>query len=189
MDRAYSTVLLKTVSGPNGARRFEGIASTPATDRSGDIVEPSGARYQLPLPLLWQHDHKDPIGWVRSVVIGDAGIRITGEVADVPHEGSMKTRLADAWEALRLGLVRGLSIGFQTMPGQAERMPGGGLRFKSWDWLELSAVTIPANAEASITSIKAAYARSESVAPGNLVPARRASNRPGIPLIRDERPW
>ena len=30
----------------------------------------------------------------------------------------------------------------------------GGIHFEEWDWLELSAVTIPANAECTITTIK-----------------------------------
>ena len=35
---------------------------------------------------------------------------------------------------------------------------GGGLHFQSWEWLELSACTIPANASANITTVKALYA-------------------------------
>jgi phage head maturation protease len=53
---------------------------------------------------------------------------------------------------MKSGLVRGLSIGFRAT--KAEPIKGGGYRFKEWNWLELSAVTIPCNAEASITSIK-----------------------------------
>lgn len=158
MNRAYCTLAIKAVADAAGARRFEGIASTPTTDRMGDIVEPRGARYQLPLALLWQHDPMDPIGWIRSVTVDSSGIRVQGEVADVPHDGPLRTRLTDAWEALRCGLVRGLSIGFQPVPGTAERMKNGGMRFKEWTWHELSAVSIPANAEANITNIKAADA-------------------------------
>jgi hypothetical protein len=40
------------------------------------------------------------------------------------------------------------------VPEQIERLKSGGLRFKEWEWFELSLVTIPANAEASITAIK-----------------------------------
>src|SRR5690606_25369784 len=51
------------------------------------------------------------------------------------------------------GLVRGLSIGFRGL--DVEEIKGSwSLRFKEWEWLELSAVTIPANAEATIQAIK-----------------------------------
>ena len=52
-------------------------------------------------------------------------------------------------------LVRGLSIGFSATES-ARIEPGYGLRFLKWQWLELSAVTIPANADCSITAIKSA---------------------------------
>src|SRR5690606_2093463 len=45
------------------------------------------------------------------------------------------------------------SIGFQSV--ESARIEGSyGIRFLKWLWLELSAVTIPANAEATITAIK-----------------------------------
>ena len=38
--RAYSTIDIKAMNEDNGKRTFSGIASTPSTDRMGDIVEP-----------------------------------------------------------------------------------------------------------------------------------------------------
>jgi HK97 family phage prohead protease len=155
MHRAYSTLSLKAV-GTGDKRTFSGVASTPSTDRMGDIVEPKGAKFKLPLPLLWQHDSSDPIGWIRSARVTDKGITVEGEVATVDEPGPLKDRLHMAWQMLQSGLVKGLSIGFS--PKESEpidpKSPWGALRFLSWEWLELSAVTIPANQDASISAIK-----------------------------------
>ena len=51
--RAYSTIDIKAMNEDNGKRTFSGIASTPSTDRMGDIVEPKGMEIKLPTPLLW----------------------------------------------------------------------------------------------------------------------------------------
>jgi phage head maturation protease len=62
-------------------------------------------------------------------------------------------RLDEAWESIKIGLVRGLSIGF--MPIEAKPLKNkSGIHFLKWNWHELSAVTIPANSEASIQTIK-----------------------------------
>ncbi len=153
MNRAYSTLEIKSVD--NGKRVFTGIASTPSTDRMGDIVESKGAQFKLPIPLLWQHDSSDPIGWITSAKVTSKGIEIEGEVADIQEEGELKERLLKAWQMLKGKLVRGLSIGFNSI--EYEKIEGTwGYRFLKWEWLELSAVTIPANQDASITAIKSA---------------------------------
>lgn len=36
-------------------RIIRGTATTSSVDRAGDIVDPRGAEFKLPLPLLWQH--------------------------------------------------------------------------------------------------------------------------------------
>jgi HK97 family phage prohead protease len=154
MNRAYSTLEIKAVT--DGKKRtFTGIASTPSTDRMGDVVEPKGAKFKLPIPLLWQHDSADPIGWIHSARVTDKGIEVEGEVANFDEEGPLKQRLTQAWQMLKSKLVRGLSIGFNAL--EHEQIKGTfGLRFTSWEWLELSAVTIAANEEASILAIKSA---------------------------------
>src|SRR5688572_936963 len=50
VDRAWSTLTVKSVDSER--REIEGIASTPSVDRVGDIVEPMGAKFTLPMPLL-----------------------------------------------------------------------------------------------------------------------------------------
>lgn len=133
-------------------REITGIASTPGTDRMGDIVVPEGAKFNLPVPLLWQHEHNQPIGQVVSAKVTDAGIEIVARLAKIEAPSQLAARLEEAWQSIKHGLVRGLSIGFR--PIKYAFMDDGGIEFAEWDWFELSAVTIPANAEASITTVK-----------------------------------
>ena len=151
MKRAYAVLEIKAVDGEK--RTFSGIATTPSTDRMGDVVEPDGATFKLPIPLLWQHDSSDPIGWVRTARVTGKGIEVDGEIASIPEDGPLKQRLDTAWQMLKAKLVRGLSIGFNSI--ESARIDGTyGIRFLKWEWLELSAVTIPANQDATITAIK-----------------------------------
>lgn len=152
MQRAYSVLEIKALD--DDAREITGIASTPSVDRMGDVVEPKGAEFKLPIPFLWQHDPDKPIGNVTRAKVTSSGIEVGIKLVKVEEEGSLKSRLDEAWQSIKAGLVRGLSIGFQSL--ESARIDGTyGLRFSKWQWLELSAVTIPANADASIQTIKA----------------------------------
>jgi HK97 family phage prohead protease len=181
MDRAYSTLEIKALEA-DGKRRFSGTASTPTTDRMGDIVEPKGAEFKLPLPLLWQHNSREPVGWVTAAKVTDKGIEIEGELAVVADAGKLKERLDEAWQMLKAKLVRGLSIGFTGV--ETARIEGTyGYRYLKWSWLELSCVTIPANADCSITAIKSADQALQRAASGarpvvRLNPAPTASGNP-----------
>lgn len=147
----FSTFLdLEIKSAEIERRAFKGIATTRQADMLGDIVEPAGALFKLPLPLLHQHRQDRPIGDVTHARVTDKGI----EIEAVGRENTRVHWLEEAWELIRLKLVKGLSIGFK--PLEAEEILDkkgkwqGGLRFKRWSWLELSAVTIPANPGASL---------------------------------------
>lgn len=173
MNRAWSTLQLKAVDDKGGKRRFTGIASTIKTDRMDDVVMPKGARYKLPFPLLWQHNSKDPIGWVTAVRTTDRQIEVDCEVHDEPEDGELKKFLDKAWQQIKAKLVAGLSIGFN--PIKTARIEGTyGYEIQEWDWLELSPVTIAANGDCSITSIKS-IDREQRAALG--LPADE--NRPG----------
>lgn len=151
-SRAYSLMQLKQVN--EDQQIITGIASTPSPDRYGDIMEPDGAKFNLPLPLLWQHDPLQPIGSISKARVTDGGIEITAQIAkaDANTPTQMAARLAEAWASIKSGLVRGLSIGFR--PVEYAYNDEGGMRFLSWDLMEVSAVTIPANAECNIQTVK-----------------------------------
>jgi HK97 family phage prohead protease len=152
--RAWSTLTVKQTD--DDERVIEGIATTPATDSYGDIVEPKGAEFTLPLPLLSQHDSKSPIGHVTKVKIKESGIDVRATLVKVFEGAPAKwaERIEIAWADIKSGLVRGLSIGFK--PLEYTFMDDGsyGIHFLRWKWVELSSVTIPANSEATVTSIK-----------------------------------
>lgn len=147
MNRAYSLIEFKAADSGDKIT-LTGIASTPSPDRMSDIVVPEGAQYKLPIPLLWQHDSGQPIGHVVRAKVTKSGIEITAELLK-----GVTAKIDECVALIKAGLVRGLSIGFRGL--DVEQIEGSwGVKFKTWEWLELSAVTIPANAEASIVSIK-----------------------------------
>lgn len=170
--RAYSTLQIKAVD--DDLREIVGIASTPGTDRMGDVVEPSGAEFTLPIPLLWQHRHDAPVGQVVSAKIVKDGIEIRAKLVS-PTEGmpsQLVARLDEAWHSIKTQLVRGLSIGFNAI--EYSFMDNGGIHFTRWDWHELSAVTIPANASASITAVKSLDQKQRAALGKKLLPVVRA---------------
>lgn len=192
MNRAYSLFEVKGFD--DDKRELTGIASTPTPDRMGDIVEPKGAVYNLPIPLLWQHNSGKPIGHVTSAKTTKDGIQVTAKLVK-PYEGAPKSwteRLDEAWADLKTGLVRGFSIGFNPLE-RSQIKDTYSYRFSKWEWLELSAVTIPANSEASISTVKsidqelrAASGQRPSVVRLDESIIRRVSRKPGVVYLDKE---
>ncbi|SAL03117.1 phage-like protein [Caballeronia calidae] len=150
LERAYT--LLEVRGTDDDARSIEGIASTPAPDRYEDVVEPLGAKYALPMPLLWQHRSDAPVGHVEFAKAQADGIPFKARILKTDEPGTLRDRLEEAWQSVKLGLIRAVSIGFR--PLEYSVIEGGGIRFLSWEWLELSLVTIPANGEATINVVR-----------------------------------
>lgn len=150
MNRAYSVLNIKALD--DEQRVITGVATTPSPDRDGDVVEPMGVEFKNPLPLLWQHEHDKPVGTVQFDQPTEKGITFTARLADVKDEGKLKDRIDEAWQSLKANLVRGVSIGFR--PIEYSWLDEGGIRFIKSEVFELSLVTIPANAEATINTIK-----------------------------------
>lgn len=177
MQRMYARIDFKAVEG-DGERVIEGVATTPSTDRYEDIVEPDGAQYRLPIPLLWQHDSRSPIGLVETAKVTKNGITIRAKLA----AAGVSAEIDKAWGLIKSGLVRGLSIGFR--PIETSDIKGTfGIRFLQWEWLELSAVTVPANADASITTIKQFDDEQLRAASGDSAAAssrERSTIKPGV---------
>jgi HK97 family phage major capsid protein/HK97 family phage prohead protease len=156
LERAFAPLQLEIKRLPDEAaadeRIIRGMASTPSTDRMGDIVEPMGMEFKNPLPLIWQHKHGEPLGWATLDPPNDKGVSFSAKFAKPTEAGALKSRIDDAWQAVKLGLVRGVSIGFR--PLELNFMDDGGVRFVRSEVVELSLVTVPANSEASISQIK-----------------------------------
>lgn len=154
MDRAYSLLEVKSVE--EEQRIIRGIATTPTPDRMGDIVEPLGVEFAADLPLLHQHDSRRPIGRVVFSKPTKTGIAFEAKIARVDEPASLKERIEVAWGEIKTGLIRGVSIGFRSLEAEPldPKNPWGPIRFLKSELLELSLVTVPANADATITMIK-----------------------------------
>lgn len=150
MDRCYSILTIRAVD--EDARIIRGVASTPDPDRMGDIVEPMGLKFANPVPLLWQHDHSAPVGTVKFDKPTKKGINFEAKLPMISEPGRLKDRVDEAWQSVKAGIVRAVSIGFRAL--EHSRMEDGGMRFISSELLELSLVTVPANAGATITEIR-----------------------------------
>jgi len=148
--RAYSVLTLKAVD--EEQRIIRGTATTPTPDRMGDIVEPLGVSYRNPLPLLHQHNSREPVGTVKFDKPTKDGIDFEARLARVDEPPSLKERIDVAWSEVKAGLVRAVSIGFK--PIEMSFLDDGGIRFLKSEVLELSLVTIPANQDATISVIR-----------------------------------
>lgn len=150
MNRMYSVLEVKAYD--DEKRTIKGIATTPTADRVGDIVEPLGVKFTNPMPLLWQHRHSEPVGSVTFKKPTKDGIEFEATIASLDTEGTLKSRLDEAWQSVKIGLVRAVSIGFRYL--EYAFLDEGGIHFLKTEVIELSLVTIPANPDAVISSIK-----------------------------------
>lgn len=150
MHRAYS--LLEVKGFDEEHRTITGMATTPETDRVGDIVDPMGASFQAEMPLLWQHQHDKPVGVATFGKATKRGIPFTAKIAAIAEDGPLKSLVDMAWQSVKAKLVKGVSIGFRPIE---YAFTDTGMNFVKTEIYELSLVTIPANASATIQTIKA----------------------------------
>ena len=131
--------------------RVRGYASTPDIDRHDDIVVPNafGATMttymQNPIVLLG-HDYSKPIGKVLEYTISDNGLEVYAEISqDV--DGVMQC-IADK-------VFRGFSIGFIAKWWEYTVSNNREIRqITDLDLIEISVVSVPANASALFTLSK-----------------------------------
>jgi HK97 family phage major capsid protein/HK97 family phage prohead protease len=153
LDYAYSLLTIKAA--PAG-RRFSGIASTAELDRAGDSLDLSGVTFSNPVPLLWHHDTRQPIG--RATLTATPGaLLFDAELPEVDEPGALKARVDEAWQSFKHGVVTAVSIGFRILDGGAELLSNGARRITKAEICELSAVTVPANRSAKILSVKSFF--------------------------------
>lgn len=129
-----------------GTLRIAGYASVfDLPDKGGDVVVRGAfADAATPLPLLWQHQAHEPIGFVDSLREDARGLRVTARIIG---EG----RGAEAAALVRAGALDGLSIGYRVKAASA----GGGRartgrRLERLELVEVSLVTFPMQREARV---------------------------------------
>jgi HK97 family phage prohead protease len=127
---------------------FTGWASTyNNVDHGGDVCIPGCFTKTLQqrgsqIPLLWQH--QQPVGLV-SLSDSLQGLKAEGKL-------SMGIQLAkDAYVLLKDGVVKGLSIGYETVRAEPK---GGARALLELKLFEVSLVTFQMNEAAFVTSVK-----------------------------------
>jgi hypothetical protein len=133
MNRAYSLLTIKEVD--DTRRIVTGIASTPTPDRYLDVVNPLGAKFQTPMPLLLYHDDKKPVGTVDFAKPTKTGIPFRASLPNVVEPGVIQDRVNEAWHSIKYKLIAAVSIGFRSDAESIEQLDSGGLLFKVWEWL------------------------------------------------------
>ncbi len=129
-----------------GDRQVRYIVSTATRDRDDDELDPLGAVLPEPgetLPLLWSRDHQKPIGRIALSATAQA---VYGLATFAPKGVS---QLADEICALvKQGVVTSCSV--RLFGIEREPLPNGRWRFKKWQPVEVSAVSVPANPDANV---------------------------------------
>jgi len=130
---------------------FEGLLAVyNNVDLGKDLIE-AGAftktiqEHGSEVPLLWQHDTEEPIGKL-TLIDGPDALRVNGQLLmDLPMAQK-------AYLLLKAGIIKGLSIGYDTIK---EAVEGKVRRLKELRLWEGSIVTFPMNEAAMVTAIKA----------------------------------
>jgi HK97 family phage prohead protease len=116
-------------------------------DRIGDTIEKGAFRKaRFPIPLLFAHDQREPLGsWTAGEEKAN-GFYLTGKmlVDDV-------VRAREVRALVKAGAVKGVSIGFRTL--KSRRGPEGRI-ITDLELLEASIVAIPMHPGARVTSAK-----------------------------------
>lgn len=124
-------------------RIIRGIASTANRDRHGEVIDPRGLTWKLPVPLLAGHDHDALIGRVVELQATERELLFTARLTTA-------TELArQSWDLVRDGTLTGVSIGFL---GLKHIIDDGFLHWTSGELLEISLVAVPSNRESRIVS-------------------------------------
>lgn len=134
--------------------QFTGYGSVyDVLDLTGDIVAKGAFNQAIAsqgkgYPLLWNHDQGEPIGIAR-IEDSATALVVHGEIDRSDPAGGR------AYNRLKKGIVKGLSIGYTIPKGEGKVSYQDGARVLREVFLhELSLCAIPANPAARVTSVK-----------------------------------
>ena len=156
---------LELKSNSNGL--VEGYASTfgGKPDRQGDIVNRGAfARTlreqkaeRISPAMLWSHRIEDPIGRWTDLQEDGKGLFVRGQI------NLNTTKGREAFEHVKAGDAAAFSIGYVIPEGGRKYNGDGSFTIVDADLLEVSIVSVPANPNARITSVKSLNSKSELV--------------------------
>ena len=131
---------------------FTGLASVYGNkDLGGDVVEQGAFTKTIAdkggeVPILWQHDSREPIGMAK-LMDSSEGLRIIGELAIDSSPVALK-----AYGLIKKRILKGLSIGYDVIRDEVKDKTRLLKELKLW---EISLVTFPMNELATVNSVKA----------------------------------
>lgn len=140
--------------------QFEGHASTFGNvDQGGDLIEPGAFRESVAkaraegwgIPMLWQHDQREPIGVWRDIFEDDRGLSCAASLSSTAIR-SPSVPMA-SWKHGALAVCRSATPSPRAVPLQIPDKAGV-LRLKKIELREISLVTMPMNTEAKVTAVK-----------------------------------
>lgn len=125
-------------------------------DGGGDVVAKGAFAASLkaikeagdPLPALWQHNSREPIGGFDLLEEDDHGLKVSGFLL----KGEV-TRAAEAYALMKRRIVKGLSIGYYVRKDSWDEKTGIRTLIEL-ELVEISIVTFPMNEEATVDSVK-----------------------------------
>jgi len=128
-----------------GEKLFSFVASTASEDRMGDVIRQEGwalDAYKKNPVVLFGHNHDQPIGRAHNVRVADGALTADFEFA--PEE--VNPFAAQVGRMVEAGFLKAVSVGFR--PLEYKPLKSGGLDFTKSELLEISVVSVPANASA-----------------------------------------
>lgn len=155
IERKALSFEIKDISADDGT--FSGYGSTFGNlDSGGDVVQQGAfaeslnawrAKGKMP-KMLWQHDTRQPIGVWTNMQEDQKGLLVSGRFTKGVQAAD------EAYALLKDGAIDGLSIGYCTLMDSYDTQNDVRTLVKV-DLLEVSLVTIPMNAAAGVTAVKA----------------------------------
>lgn len=152
-----------------GDRMIRFIASTEEEDRDGDILVANGCDFtnfaKNPQFLGFHNSWDFPLGVPKNWGVDQMGKRVfidvyfptVAELSTDPNHASEKAKLVDfTYKCYSTGMLKAVSVGF--LIKNSEKNAGSDKPWaqiiRKWELLELSAVPLPANANALAAEIK-----------------------------------
>jgi HK97 family phage major capsid protein len=144
-----SEILYRDFAAPVDTKTLDYVLSDASLDQHGTVLEPSGwdlTQFRRNPVMLWGHNSKEPpIGRWDNVRVENGKLRGRAVFAD----RGTSARIDELRALAEQGLLPAASVGFKTLPGEIEPLPGGhGMRLKKNRLVECSLVSVPSNSNA-----------------------------------------
>ena len=147
---------VKSFETEDGQRKFSGYANTfDHKDRAGDITQQGAfaksikehiASNTKPL-MLMHHDTSRPVGVWEKLVEDAKGLYVEGRLTKGVRDAD------EAYALLKDGALNSMSIGYKTINEEYDRSKGANLLHEV-KLFEISLVSIPANEQSTVVSVK-----------------------------------